>query len=73
MSTLRRWEKDGEYIEVEMCLSNNTNDLVLILKTNMNGKIPPELPTQFPLSEQDFLISWAELFAEREFHTKPYW
>ena len=73
MSTLRRWEKDGEYIEVEMCHSANTNDLVLILKTNLHDKIPREFPTQFTPWEEDFLISWAELFAEREFHTKPYW
>ena len=72
MSTLRRWEKDGEYIEVEMCLSDSTNDLVLILKTNMHDKIPQDFPTQFPPSEEGFLISWVEIFADREFDTRPY-
>ena len=72
MSTLRKWEKDGKYIKIEICLSANKNDLVLNLNTNLHNKIPAGFPTQFPLSEEDFLISWAETFADREFHTRPY-
>jgi hypothetical protein len=38
----------------------------------MHDKIPQDFPTQFPPSEEGFLISWAEIFADREFDTRPY-
>jgi hypothetical protein len=38
----------------------------------MHDKTPQDFPTQFPPSEEGFLISWAEIFADREFDTRPY-
>ncbi len=67
MTTRYRWEKGQEFIEIEGCISTNSNSNVLIVNTNVPGGVkglPDPLRNQVPVSEERDLYSEVKRWAD---------